>query len=84
MLDKYKLQLNNVNKINSNQMLGMFHLKLHLLKNVTRPTCNLLLELVEATLVRYEIIHKNYRCLVNYIIIHFFFIEWENSWLINC
>lgn len=53
MLEKYKQQLYDVNKINSNQMIGMFNLKFHLLKNVARPTCNLLLELVEETLVKY-------------------------------
>lgn len=56
MLEKYKQQLYDVNKINSNQMIGMFDLKFHLLKNTARPTCNLLLELVEETLAKYVII----------------------------
>jgi len=53
MLEKYKQQLNDVNKINSNQMLGMFNLKFDLMKSVVRPTSNLLLELVEETLTKY-------------------------------
>jgi len=52
MLEKYKQQLNDVNKINSNQMLGMFNLKFDLMKSVVRPTSNLLLELVEETLTK--------------------------------
>lgn len=61
MLDKYKQQLYDVNKINSNQMIGMFNLKFHLLKNIARPTCNLLLELVEETLAKYVIFNlENY------------------------
>lgn len=52
MLEKYKQQLNDVNKINSNQMLGMFNLKFDLMKSVVRPTSNLLLELVEGTLTK--------------------------------
>jgi len=53
MLEKYRQQLYDVNKINSNQMIGMFNLKFDLLKNIVRPTCNLLLELVEETLAKY-------------------------------
>lgn len=52
MFEKYKQQLNDVNKINSNQMLGMFNLKFDLMKSVVRPTSNLLLELVEQTLTK--------------------------------
>jgi len=61
MLDKYKQQLYDVNKISSNQMIGMFNLKFHLLKSTARPKCNLLLELVEETLAKYVIINlENY------------------------
>lgn len=52
MLEKYKQQLDDVNKIISNQMLGMFNLKFDLMKSVVRPTSNLLLELVEETLTK--------------------------------
>jgi len=53
MLEKYKQQITDVDKIKTTHMLGMFHLKLHLLKNVAKPTCEYLLDLVEKTLVKY-------------------------------
>lgn len=53
MLEKYKQQIIVVDKIKTTHMLGMFHLKLHLLKNVAKPTCEYLLDLVEKTLVKY-------------------------------
>jgi len=53
MLEKYRQQITDVDKIKTAQMLGMFHLKLHILKNVAKPTCEYLLELVEKTLVKY-------------------------------
>lgn len=53
MLEKYRQQITEVDKIKSVQMLGLFHLKLHLLKNVAKPICEYLLELVEKTLLKY-------------------------------
>lgn len=53
MLEKYKQQITDVDKIKTTHMLGMFHLKLHPLKNVAKPTCEYLLDLVEKTLVKY-------------------------------
>lgn len=53
MLEKYRQQLSHVDKILPTQMLGIFHLKLHLLKNVAKPTCESLLVLVEKTIVKY-------------------------------
>lgn len=53
MLEKYRQQRNDVDKIVSSQMLGIFNLKLHLLKNIAKPTCERLLELVEKTMVKY-------------------------------
>lgn len=53
MLEKYRQQIIDVDKIKHAQMLGIFYLKLHLLKNVAKPTCEYLLELVEKTLVKY-------------------------------
>lgn len=53
MLEKYRQQITDVDKIKTVQMLGLFHLKLHILKNVAKPTSEYLLELVEKTLVKY-------------------------------
>lgn len=53
MLEKYKQQRYDLDKILPTQMLGMFHLKLQSLKNVAKPTCENLLELLEKTMVRY-------------------------------
>lgn len=53
MLEKYKQQRIDIDKILPNQMLGMFYLKLHLVKNVAKPNCEHLLELVEKTMVKY-------------------------------
>jgi len=53
MLDKYLQQREDLDKIVPSQMLGLFHLKLNLLKNVSKPTCEHLLELVEKTMVKY-------------------------------
>lgn len=52
MLEKYKQQQNDVDKVLSSQMLGIFHLKLHRLKNVAKPTCEFLLKLTEKTILR--------------------------------
>lgn len=53
MLDKYKQQRRDIDKIASSQMLGLFCVKLNPLKNVVKPTCEYLLELVEKTMVKY-------------------------------
>lgn len=53
MLEKYRRQRNNVDKITPAQMLAIFYLKLHLLKSVAKTTCEKLLELVEKTMVKY-------------------------------
>jgi len=62
MLKKYRQEITDVDKIKTIQMLGMFHLKLHLLKNVAKPTCEYLLELVEKTLVKYVRDHSQTVC----------------------
>lgn len=64
MLEKYKQQLNDVDKIVPTIMLGIFHLKLNLLKNVAKPTCEKLLELVERTMIKYELCIKMFILLV--------------------
>lgn len=58
MLVKYIQQRSDVDKIVPAQMLGMFYLKLQSLKNVAKPTCEHLLELVEKTMVKY-VFHKD-------------------------
>lgn len=60
MLEKYKQQLNDLDKIAPTIMLGIFHLKLSLLKNVAKPTCEKLLELVERTMIKYGLYIKMY------------------------
>lgn len=57
MLDKYKQQRKDLDKIVPNQMLGLFHVKLQWLKNVVKPTCEELLGLVELTMVKYVFIN---------------------------
>jgi len=52
MLEKYKQQLADIDRIAPTQMLGIFHLKLHLLKTIAKPNCEYLLELVEKTIVK--------------------------------
>lgn len=52
MLEKYRRQQNDVDKITP-QMLAIFYLKLHLLKSVAKSTCEKLMELVEKTMVKY-------------------------------
>lgn len=52
MLEKYKQQQYDVEKLVTSQMLGVFHLKLHRLKNTAKPTCEYLLELVEKTIIK--------------------------------
>jgi len=58
MLDKYKKQKKDLDKIMVSQMLGLFNLKQHLLKDVTKPTCEYLLELVEKTMIKYVFYNK--------------------------
>lgn len=53
MLEKYKQQRIDIDKIVPTQMLGIFYLKLHLLKSVAKPNCERLLELVEQTMTKY-------------------------------
>lgn len=66
MLDKYKQQRKDLDKIVPNQMLGLFHVKLQWLKNVVKPTCEDLLRLVELTMVKYVFINQtaNTNCFI--------------------
>jgi hypothetical protein len=53
MLEKYRCQRNDVDKITPAQMIAIFYLKLHSFKSVAKSTCEKLLELVEKTMVKY-------------------------------
>lgn len=53
MLDKYTQQKKDLDKIVPSQKIGLFHVKLNLLKNLVKPACEDLLELVEITMVKY-------------------------------
>lgn len=71
-MEKYRRQLSDVDRIPPTQILGLFYLKLNLLKNVAKPTCESLLLLVEKTIVklvlRINIVDMKYRfvyCTIN-------------------
>lgn len=55
MLIKYKQQQKDLDNIVSSQLIGLFLVKLNLLKNLVKPACEDLLELVEITMVKYVI-----------------------------
>lgn len=73
MLEKYKQQRYDLDKISPTQMLGIFHLKLQSIKNVAKPTCDNLLELLEKTMVRFVL--KFYMELFIFDFISYFFMS---------